>query len=738
MKSIVLKSANTFLTTNKVAKMKKNIFAMLALSLGLGMSFTSCSDTDLDSSNGGSNGEDTEVTDAEFQKKMKLNCLLGAVAGVDSLPNNWNNGNYRVSIDENTIGYAESDANPGVRLVPTSSASEAYRKFVNMTASSNSGETPQSEEWKYDGIGTMTFKQVNASDLYATVDVNIEQMPNLTQIKFVPASATGHNASFSGTPYYQFGDVVLQTKDGEEPTYWVCVRPASKIAGVQRTFWCTFQLNSVTSKNANYKEITSKKYNNMYLPTKLAESKFQAKAAENVQNFFNVLRIIANPKFYENQSGIDDITNKEFEPYLVKAISSMWDDKGLWDLVKNKNYSGSPLKDYLTNAAPTIEAFYYGYSCPMFSSYAKVYNTQLNVNTTGSNTLFNKATNTEPRVDFSSSQIKNFADFETGSAMFNLSSEEKQARGPYQFIVKFRTGAQLEERFWSSAEDTDPTKSLEETGKDLGFKDILVSRNLINSKTEQTGPFYAFGDKVTETKGFNGTQFCIKETNSKASFTNAEDKKTFFLASSTGKVNIDKGGSESGEKISEDLAKNILYHLMNAYVYNETNSKSVALDISGNYTTQYHNSLKELYTLFGKESGIEFSKSKVTTTGTSGSTTSTDNYIYTVKVRFYMDTDDVDASGKVTTPVTVTLTYDTSKKSNKSKGFAYSIDHSNNTSKSSFLRVYKYQDNYTYQESYSISREFGITGAARNYIKNNLYSSVNTFLNYLKQQETQN
>ncbi len=719
--------------------MKKNIFAMMALSLGLSMSFTACSDNEVSGGNGNGDSDSTEVTDAELLKKAKLSCLLGAVANLDSLPDNWNNGSYRVSVDENTIGYAESDANPGVRLVPTSSVEEAYRKFTFMTASNYSGETPQSENWTYDGIGTLKFNQGNGTDVYGTVAVNIEQMPGLTEIRFVPASATGHNASFAGTPYYQFGDIILQTKDGEQPTYWICVRPASKIAGVETTHWCTFQLNSATQKNPNYKKLTSKKYQDMYVPTDLGKP--QNRAALNVQNLFNVLRIIADPTLYENQGGIDDITSKEFEDYQLKAINYMWEEKGIWDLIKNKNYNGTPLKQYLTTANPVINAFYHGYTGKggFFSStYALVYNTELSVNKSGSNTLFNKSTNTEPRVDFGVNQAKNFSDFESGNALFKLSSEESEARGPYQFIVKYRTGSQLQERLGGYAvDDTDPTKSFEETAKSSAcIKDILVSRKLIDSKTEQTGPFYAFGDKVTDSKTFTGTQFCIKETNSKSNFTDAEEKKTFFITSSTGKVNIDKGGTESGEKISEDLAKNILYHLMNAYVYNETNNKSVALEISGNYTTQYHNSLKELYSLFGKDSGIDFSKTQATTTSGS-TTTATGNYVYTVKVRFYMDNDDIDNNGKMTTPVTVTLTYDTSKTSTKTKGFTYSIDRSN-PGKTSFLRVYKYQDNYTYQETYSKTREFGITGEARTYIKNNLYTSVNTFLNYLKQQEANN
>lgn len=190
----------------------KNILPTLALSLAL----ASCTDTCLDSGSGQGNQADPTAQAHHLSTSQVLLCLLGTTADVDSLPDDWATTNFQA---EPTLGIASSEANPYERLVVVPNATEACRLYKAMTSSPFTGEA-QSSTWTRDSIGTLTFNVENQTDLYATLDVDVKQLPHLRQLRFVPQSVLGQNAE---TNYYTVGDVILQQNPDEAPTYYMCV-----------------------------------------------------------------------------------------------------------------------------------------------------------------------------------------------------------------------------------------------------------------------------------------------------------------------------------------------------------------------------------------------------------------------------------------------------------------------------------------------------------------------------------
>ena len=103
-------------------------------------------------------------------------------------------------------------------------------------------DTPE-YTYKNDLVGTLTYRRTSGETL-ATVDVDIAQMPGLQQIVY---RQVVENASFSGTAYYRFGDVVAKQNADGQTDYWICVRPAFGPAGKGDSHWIS--LSKIPSAN---------------------------------------------------------------------------------------------------------------------------------------------------------------------------------------------------------------------------------------------------------------------------------------------------------------------------------------------------------------------------------------------------------------------------------------------------------------------------------------------------------
>ncbi len=524
----------------------KKLLALLSLALTLGIN--SCSDNCVtDSANGGNASGD--VTEQNYQKYETLQNLLGVVASVDSLPQNWDTNEYTA---EPTLGVVKDASNPYVRYVVTASAEEADREFRSMISQGTDG-TAKSSTWNQDGVGSLDFKVLNESDCYATLDVNVQQLPHLTQLRFVPASVIGENKIID--PYYQFGDVVMQNISDKQ-TYWVCVRPCDKSGKLGKSHWCSLQLvPQSAADNANYKKISD----NLYLPTDLGSSKGDAQRM--VQNFFNVLRIMANPDLYnqdnvvkEKQVGIDNISYEDFTYAQAKKASSEWTYYGIWDRVGNSTSQINVLKALGSQTPTALRAYYYGYNSVWVGKgdYKTHYLDLSNDQSKGK--LFNVAT-PQTELVYTNSPI-DYKSFET-DGISSITENGALVEKPV-FIVKYRTGAQLGGG-WSD----DKTPETGFGGKN-GIADLIVSNKDEEVSIETPKHFFSYGDIVNKSVLSSGaSQFCIKPS--------------YMMPNSTGVDNNHLSIFLAPEASTEDLVQRlylsnkciaaILYQLAAQYAY---------------------------------------------------------------------------------------------------------------------------------------------------------------------------
>ncbi len=542
----------THLKIKALMKKALSLFAPFALGLSMTLALGSCKDNDL--AEGGQNGGDgTEQNEALAQKYQALQTLLGSLASVDTLPSNWNSDTYTVTP---TVGDVNNDAEPHVRYVVTTSQAEADRIYRSYLSKDVTG-TPTNDTWQMDGIGSMQFNLENTTDHFATLRVNVKQLPTLEEIRFVSEDALGSNGliSPSGT-YYSFGDVVYQDLTGKDekgqvvhtPTFWVCVRPCSMKPKRRQSHWCTFQLVPYGDENLqNYLKVGD----NNYLPTRLAFNKSDAERM--VQNFFNVLRLMADPQYalQENYEGIDVIssTNNINKAATWKELSNtsfLWNYFNMWDPnlelsdgtggVINNEYANpddddddddfdNDIKNVLTDyKESSIDAFYNGYSTNYFSKgdYT-VYNLHLTADY--EDALFSNVKKQTAYVN--KSEGFDFTKFVTGkkNAEPNVHFSSNDKHSKYQFIVKYRTGAEIEANgAGHSAIDINPAESFDKRKANNQITDVLVTRKYLNrkayTKLDEKGqeqgdlnvlPFFCFGDEVgIANYSDRGELFCIR------------------------------------------------------------------------------------------------------------------------------------------------------------------------------------------------------------------------------------
>ena len=330
-------------------------FAYAAL-LVFGCSLLAVSCKDDDSENG--NGAGTELTsDAKnSEQAMTLLGILQAVADIDTLPDNWSSATF-----EPTVGYVLSEAQPYVRSIAVENASEAAAVYANLTDKDYNASLT-SDSWSLEGVGSLTYKLENKSDVIATIDCQLKQVPHLTQLRLVKSDALGENASssFTGEAHYNFGDVVFDT---EEKSYWICVRPAlQNVKG--DSHWFSFDLQESNYKT--YEANPKKDLKRTVVPTKLG------KDVEMMGYLMNLLSVVANPNacadYFQKgralEDGLGNLGAGACSVSDVQRIAQNWQAKGIWN-----HLPVGP--EYFKQG--TITVFYYGYSSSLFGGGMSLY-----------------------------------------------------------------------------------------------------------------------------------------------------------------------------------------------------------------------------------------------------------------------------------------------------------------------------------------------------------------------------
>ncbi len=142
---------------------------------------------------------------------------------------------YKGKTFEPVIGIADA-SDPQARIVPTNSAAAAARSFANLVGVDTIDENTPTYTWSNPEIGTLTYTKVSDA-AWAEVEVKIPSVPHLSKIIYRSAQQGDTNASFAGSAYYRFGDVISRTNSDDKTEYWVCVRPAFDPEGKGETHW---------------------------------------------------------------------------------------------------------------------------------------------------------------------------------------------------------------------------------------------------------------------------------------------------------------------------------------------------------------------------------------------------------------------------------------------------------------------------------------------------------------------
>ena len=323
--------------------MKKHFYFLLlaALVFGLSLSVTSCKSDD-DNNNGQSEEQqDQQAMEQQEQDNARF-AVLDQLADIDTIK-----ADFLSETFEPGIGMPDGD-DTSTRIVNTNDAETAAERFANIVGAIGIDENTTSFPWKDDKMGTMTYTKVTDGTAWATVDVNIKQVPKLQKIIFRAPEQGDNNAAFKGRAYYRFGDVVERhnyvSLSSSEYEYWVCVRPAFGPEGKEDSHWAC--LERLTTNNYFIHKYKDQKW---WIPTGLGED------MEHMQNLAEMIYAILNPEEWEknilNNSNNkkmkmfhDFDKNKEYyhNRYFWQNVCKGWDQKAYIDW----NTDADPDKNY--------------------------------------------------------------------------------------------------------------------------------------------------------------------------------------------------------------------------------------------------------------------------------------------------------------------------------------------------------------------------------------------------------
>ena len=311
-------------------KQTLNLWLMVALMCGLGMSVTSCKDDD--KNDNGNQNQGGEQTEEQAEKDMADAAVFWDVVGKLSntpMPDDWKNAKY-----EPSIGHPDG-TNSAIRIVNCADAETAAERAADLLGANITTETAE-YTYENDIVGKLTYHKTGGSSL-AIVDVSIQQMPGLSQIVYKTTEQMGDNASFKGTAYYRFGDVVSKVNADGKTDYWICVRPAFNPAGKGDSHWISVsKLPNANKKNPGSKVIGGVK---LLMPTSLSTNN------EHMQNLAEMLYAMTHStewdqnlwkdKGYKKLKYFGDFTfekrYKFFNNDVFEHVAEGWENMGLFE-----------------------------------------------------------------------------------------------------------------------------------------------------------------------------------------------------------------------------------------------------------------------------------------------------------------------------------------------------------------------------------------------------------------------
>lgn len=458
---------------------------MVALVCGIGMSVTSCKDDD------DSNSEEQQQKEAEAkaQASEKFWGVVGQLISYTDITDE-----YKDKTFEPNIGRpAEGDAL--TRIVATNTLEAAVEQYNDLTGA---GITTSTATHTYDDpdVGTLTYTKSTDGKSWATVDVDIKQMPHLTKIVYQSYEQGNTNGSFEGKAYYRFGDIV-RVMEIMLPTYWICVRPAFGNEKKEDSHWVTISAlpeeDYIHKVNVDDKNTWSGSPYKFWLPTKLGTNK------EHMRNFAEMLFAICNPnKWQFNVSSygptgmpvFHDFSYKNVRyhnEYFWKNVQIGWAEKNVFNSVLNLRNGLQELKamcpEEPNNANPGgIRLLYNGYSWPWGSTctlYEAVY----------TNGTKEKERNMHHEELISAKKDMRAAtgdiDFRYGGGTIHFDEYKEffNNDGKCRWVIRHATGEELAKKYGNGRYDPkQPIDGVEEFYR--YYRDVLPTNNLTTDPEE--------------------------------------------------------------------------------------------------------------------------------------------------------------------------------------------------------------------------------------------------------------
>ena len=445
---------------------------MAAVVLGLGMSATACSD---DENTDGRSAEeiaqdpynkDSEAADALYR-------IVSQLSVCDSLPDNWQSATF-----EPRVGKVTDQSQPHVRTIAVKRAADAVARYNSLTGK-NLPATTMNDTYEVEGVGRLTLA-VGGAGTVATIDVDVKQMPQLSQLRMVTAGDMGENGSFRGEPYYSFGDVV-RDKDG---CYWICVRPAYSPNGKEDTHWMSFQLNP----KDNIKEYTKSKCQPQKYPVNLGVQ------TEKMQYLAQLLAILANPNGYKEEvgnqgnyfgggnNGLGGLDEAAMPVDSLMKQAKLWEQEDIWEMIMP---TGITDDDVFKARFRQDVTFIY--------EKGSTSSTNLKIPTVtyadAGHFYRGAPTYATPMMD-----MKTVA-FDVTSYYTEGLRRNPNYSVPAAFVVRYKTGYQISTNWFF---DPDPTKAIE------GVDEIhrMKASTVATEEGESTAmPYYRLGDVYTDEEG---------------------------------------------------------------------------------------------------------------------------------------------------------------------------------------------------------------------------------------------